>query len=217
MSMIHLRCQPLDDLLAGGIESGIITKIYGEAGSGKTNLCLQATRECARQGHKVAYIDTEGVSGERLRQLCGKTDYKNILDNILFFNPQSFDIQEEIINDVITRNDICLIIVDTFNMLYRIRLEKNRENALRSFIRQMTTLQLAARQKDIYIIVVEQVFTDKNGEIKPFTHRDSEHMVKTSIRLERKGIGERQATIMKHRFLPEASKATFKITNDGLK
>ena len=67
MNILSLGCQSLDALLGGGLESGIITRVYGEAGTGKTNLCLQAARECVLSGKKVAYIDTEGVSVERIR------------------------------------------------------------------------------------------------------------------------------------------------------
>ena len=83
MKRLPLKCKPLDDLLGGGIESKTITKIFGEAGSGKTNLCLQASRECANNGRKVAYIDTEGVSLERLDQMCKDYSYEKILENIL--------------------------------------------------------------------------------------------------------------------------------------
>jgi DNA repair protein RadB len=34
-------CESLDSLLGGGFESGIITQLYGEAGTGKTNIALQ--------------------------------------------------------------------------------------------------------------------------------------------------------------------------------
>lgn len=212
MKTLQLGCKPLDKLLGGGIESGIITKIYGEAGTGKTNLCLQASRECASIGYKVAYIDTEGVSVERLSQICTDYDYKKILENILFFSPTSFDDQEKMINDAIKLKDLGLIIVDTLNLLYRVKLEEDMEGAIRSFIRQMTNLQIAAREKDFYAIVAEQVYTDKNGNIKPFTNRDTAYMVKTLIKLEKIGIGERQATIMKHRSQPEGKKTLFKIS-----
>ncbi len=52
-------------------------------------------------------------------------------------------------------------------------------------------MQMAARKKDIFILISEQVYTDKNGEIKPFTHRETEHIIKTSIKLEKIGIGKR--------------------------
>ena len=217
MSTLKLGCKPLDDLLGGGIESGIITKTYGEAGAGKTNLCLQASRECVSAGGKVAYIDTEGVSIERLDQICTTNyDYKKILGNVLFFSPASFENQEKMINDVIKIKDVELIVVDTINMFYRVNLEDDIESAMRSFIRQVANLQIAAREKDLYVILTEQVYTDKNGNIKPFTNRDTEHMAKTIIKLEKTGIGERQATIMKHRSQPEGKKAFFKICEAGL-
>ena len=216
MKSLKLGCKPLDDLLGEGIESGIITKIYGETGTGKTNVCLQASREYAKTGKKVAYIDTEGVSIERLRQICTNYDFKKILDNILFFSPKSYKEQEKMITDVIKIDEVNLIIVDTINLFYRITLEDDKEGTMRGFTRQMANLQIATREKDLFIIVVEQVYTDKNGEIRPFTNRDTEHMIKTVIKLEKKGVGERQATIIKHRSQPEDKKACFKITATGL-
>jgi len=217
MSILRTDCKPLDDLLGGGIESGIITKTYGEAGTGKTNLCLQISRECAISSNKVAYIDTEGVSIERLNQICSKNhDYKKILDRILFFRPSSFEKQEKMIRDAIQIKDIGLIVVDTINMFYRIDLESDIEKAKRSFTRQVTNLQIAAREKDIYVVLSEQVYTDKSGIIKPFTNRDTEHMIKTIIKLDKTGINERQALIIKHRSQPEEKKTFFKITKTGL-
>ena len=217
MSSLKLGCKPLDDLLGDGIESGIITKTYGEAGAGKTNLCLQVSRECVVEGRKVAYIDTEGVSVERLKQMCTDNyDYKKILDNILFFSPASFENQEKMIHDAIKIKDIGLIVVDTINMFYRVNLEDDIEGAMRSFTRQVANLQIAAREKNLYVVLTEQVYTDKNGDIKPFTNRDTEHMAKTIIKLEKTGIGERQATVMKHRSQPEGKKAFFKISASGL-
>ena len=216
MKSLKLGCKPLDDLLGEGIESGIITKIYGETGTGKTNVCLQASREHAKAGKKVAYIDTEGVSIERLRQICTNYDFKKILDNILFFSPNSYKEQEKMITNVIKIDEVNLIIVDTINLFYRINLEHDKEGTMRSLTRQMANLQIATREKDLFIIVVEQVYTDKNGEIRPFTNRDTEHMIKTVIKLEKKGVGERQVTIIKHRSQPEDKKACFKITATGL-
>ncbi len=216
MKSLKIGCKPLDDLLGEGIESGTITKIYGETGTGKTNVCLQASRECTKAGNKVAYIDTEGVSIERLRQICTNYDFKKILDNILFFSPNSYKQQEKMITDVIKIDEVNLIIVDTINLFYRINLENDKEGTMRGFTRQMANLQIATREKDLFIIVVEQVYTDKNGEIRPFTNRDTEHMIKTAIKLEKKGVGERQATIIKHRSQPEDKKACFKITATGL-
>ena len=68
---MHLKsgCLAIDDLLGGGFEGGCVTVLFGEGGSGKTNVCLQLARNCVLEGRKVVYIDTEGVSPERLRQI----------------------------------------------------------------------------------------------------------------------------------------------------
>lgn len=216
MERLQLKCKPLDDLLGGGIEGNAITEIHGEAGSGKTNLCLQASREYASKGKKVAYIDSEGVSLERLDQMCKEYDSKSILSNILFFSPSSLDEQEKMINNAINIKEVGLIVVDTINLFYRINLEDDKEGTMRSFTRQIANLQIAARKEELYVIVAEQVYTDKNGDIKPFTNRDVEHVVKTIIKLEKAGIGKRQATIIKHRSQPEGKKASFAITSTGL-
>lgn len=216
MTQLPLDCPPLDELLGGGLEQGIITRIYGEAGSGKTNFCLQAARQCILSGKKVGYIDTEGVSIERIKQICNDYDFKKILRDILFFTPDSFESQEQMVCDAITTKGIGLIIIDTITMFYRLNLEQDKESAIRSFTRQITNLQVAARQKNLIVVITEQVYTDKAGEVKPFTNRDAEHMTKTILRFDRKGIGLREAIIMKHRSQPEGNKTCFRIGAGGL-
>ena len=216
MNRLKLKCKPLDDLLGGGIEFQTITEIYGEAGSGKTNICLQATREIALKNKKTAYIDCEGVSLERLKQICTNYDFKKILNNILFFNPSSLDEQEKMIKNAIKIKDLGMIVFDTFNMFYRIKLEEDEKIASRSLNRQITNLQLAARKKNIPVMIAGQVYTSEDGEIKPFAGRGIEHMAKTILRLEKIGTGKRQATIIKHRSIPEGKKTFFTITGTGL-
>lgn len=216
MNYLKTDCKPLDTLLNGGLEQSIITKIYGEAGTGKTNLCLQLSRECAKNGKKVAYIDTEGVSIQRIIQICSDLNYDEILSRIVFFNPSSMDEQESMIKEALKIKNLGLIIVDTINLFYRINLEDDKEASMRSFTRQIASLQIGSREKKIVAVIVEQVFTDKNGIIKPFTNRDTEHMVKAIIKLEKVDLGVRQATIIKHRSEPEEKKTIFKITKKGL-
>ncbi len=69
MERIPLGCPQFDRLLGGGIEKGSVTLFYGKAGAGKTNVCLQIARNIATRGQRVAYIDTEGLSSDRLGQV----------------------------------------------------------------------------------------------------------------------------------------------------
>ncbi|RKX96613.1 MAG: DNA repair and recombination protein RadB [Spirochaetes bacterium] len=216
MKRLKLECKPLDVLLEGGFEYQSITEIYGEAGTGKTNICLQAARECSLLGKKTAYIDSEGVSIERLQQISEGYNFKKIFSKIIFLNPVSLKNQERIIKNTEKINNLGLIVLDTFNMFHRIELEEDEKTANRSLNRQITNLQLIARKKDIPVIIAGQVYTSESGEIKPFAGRGIEHMAKTVIRLDKIGVGRRQATIIKHRSIPEGKKTVFTITQTGL-
>ncbi|KYK27437.1 DNA repair and recombination protein RadB [Thermoplasmatales archaeon SG8-52-1] len=216
MKHLRLRCKPIDDLLGGGIESDSITEIYGEPGTGKTNLCLQASRECSNIGKKVAYIDSQGVSSERFKQICSDSDCKYVLSNILFFNPSSFKEQEKMIKTAINLENLGLVILDTYNSFYRLMLEDDEKFADRSLNRQITELQIASVEKNIYVIISGQVYSTENDDVRPFGGRNIEHMVKTIIKLEKIGKGTRQATIIKHQTQPKDKKAIFSITSKGL-
>ncbi|KYK34226.1 MAG: DNA repair and recombination protein RadB [Thermoplasmatales archaeon SG8-52-3] len=216
MNHLKINCQPLDVLLGGGIESKSITEIYGEPGSGKTNFCLQAARECAANGKIVAYIVSNGLSLERLNQLCNDIDSKKIFSKILFFKPSSLNQQEEMINNAMKIKNLGLIILDTFNLLYRLTLESDEKFADRSLNRQITDLQVAARRKNIFVIISGQVYSTKNDDVKPFAGKGIQRIVKTILKLEKIGIGKRQATIIKHPSQEIGRKAVFKITSKGL-
>ena len=216
MNRLKIKCPPLDNLLDGGIENRSITEIYGEAGSGKTNFCLQASRECASTGKKVAYIDSDGVSLERLNQLCKDCDSKKIFTQILFFNPSSLKQQEEMIKNAIKIKNLGLIVLDTFNLFYRLILEDDEKFAIRSLNRQITELQICAMKKNIYVIITGQVYSTENNDVKPFAGKGIDHIAKTIIKLEKIGIGKRLATIIKHRSQPEGKKAVFTIAAKGL-
>ena len=216
MKRLQLKCKPLDDLLNGGLESKTILEIYGEAGTGKTNICLQAAREYASIDGKVAYIDSDGKSVERLKQICDGYDYNKILKNILFSKPLSFEEQEKMIIDAVKLENIGLFIVDTFNRFYITKLENDEEGANRSLNRQLTNLQLAARENNIYVIITGQVYSTEDDDVKPFAGRVVEHMITIILKLEKTGVGKKQATIIKHRSQPKGKKAFFKITAKGL-
>lgn len=216
MNRLKINCTPLDDLLGGGIESKQITEIYGEPGSGKTNFCLQASRECANNGRIVTYIISDGLSLERLNQICSDFDSKQIFTRILFFKPSSLKQQEEMIKNAIKIKNIGLIVLDTFNLFYRLALENDEKFADRSLNRQITDLQLAAMKKNIFVIISGHVYSTKNDDVKPFAGKGIERIVKTILKFEKIGVGKRQATIIKHPSQNIGKKTVFKITGKGL-
>jgi len=211
---LPLDCS-LDKLLEGGIEAGIITEIYGEGGTGKTNICIQAAKKCIENGKRVVYIDTEGISKERLLQVFKD---KKKLEKILFFFPFSLKEQEEMVEKAI-KIDAGIIILDSANLFYRLEMNEDEARATRSLTKQLVTLQIEARKKNIPVIITSQVYS-AGDDIKPFAGRSIDHIAKTIIKIEKAGTEngreKRKATIVKHRSLPEGKSIYFFITEDGI-
>lgn len=210
----------LDDLLQGGLEGGAITLFFGEAGSGKTNICLQVARNVALSGKKVVYIDTEGVSLERLQQIAGD-DYEEVMKNILFFEPHSFDDQEKFVEKAAklaeSSLEVGVIILDSATIHYRLTRNDEEKGIRKSLSPQLAKLLAVARSKDVPIVLTSQVYTDlEKGTFEPLGGHVLLHNAKAILRLEKVGTGTRRAVIVKHRHLEEGKKAEFKLTKTGV-
>jgi DNA repair protein RadB len=210
----------LDDLLEGGLEGGAITLFFGEAGSGKTNICLQIASLVAASGKKVIYIDTEGVSLERLKQIAGD-QYEDVMKNILFFEPQSFDEQEKFVDKAVklaeSSLEVGVMILDSATIHYRLTRNDEEKGIRKSLSPQLAKLLAAARTKDIPVILTSQVYTDiEKGTFEPLGGHVLLHNAKAIIRLDKIGTSSRRAVIIKHRHLEEGRKADFKLTKDGV-
>ncbi len=208
-------------MLNGGIEKGCITEIYGEAGSGKTNICLSTAINVARKNEYVIYVDTEGVSMERFSQLGGNEE---IAKKILFYRAYKFSHQTEIIERAVNliekRGDISLLIVDSMTEFYRA--ERGVEEDISSKKRgslawQLSLLNSIARKKNVAVLITNQVYLDTTTkEIKPIGGHTLHHNAKAIIFLRKIGNGYREAVLMKHRSLPEGLVARFVIGENGL-
>lgn len=219
---ISTGCSAIDSLLKGGIEPGTITCLYGGGGTGKTNLCLQLTRNIALDGKKVVYIDTEGVSAERLEQISGKKS-KVVMKNTLFFRAHSFKEKEGSLNEaeklVFSNNmDVGLVIIDSFTIFYRTLISDSEERDISKRLgRQMVKLLRMARKKDIPVVITTQVYhSQKDDTDKPLGGHILYHNSKTLIKLEDIGPHIRKSTLIKHRSAAEKTSVRFKITQDGL-
>ncbi len=217
---LPIGCESLDKLLHGGIDAKVITLIYGEAGSGKTNVCLQLARNVCLQNRKVIYIDTEGVSLERLEQICGD-DFKNIVKNILFSEPYSFNEQEKMVDKAARLAEgsanIGLIILDTATMHYRLTRTDEEKGERKSLTTQLIKLLSIARKKNIPVVLTSQVYTDiDKGTYEPLGGHALLHNAKVIIRLEKIGQNLRRAVVMKHQHLAEGRSAEFKLTGRGV-
>ena len=213
---IPLGCSQFDRLLGGGIESGSVTLLYGEAGAGKTNVCLQIARNVAIQGKKVAYIDTEGLSSDRLLQVFAGNEES--IKNLLIFQVHSFEEQSDRIdkiNKLAASGTISLVVIDSLTMFYRLNHD---DNATRNdFIRQTEVLLNTARQYELAIMITSQVYSNlSSGGVEFLGGHALHHNAKTIIRLDKRNEGRRVAVIMKHRSLPEGRSAPYRLTETGI-
>lgn len=212
-------CEGLDRLLGGGFESGIITQIYGESGTGKTNIAIQLAVQAVARGLRVIFIDTEGFSPERFRQIAGE-GAKEIASRILIFEPLSLEQQHTSIREAsrIAGREVGLLVLDSATSLYRVLLENKDNRAVRRALSlQMGELQEIARRHRMPVLITNQVYMEiETGKLRPIGGTCLEHLSKAIISLEKAGEGLRRARIAKHRSQPEGETAEFRITSRGV-
>lgn len=208
-------------MLGGGVETGIVTQLYGGSGSGKTNICIQLAVECVKSGKKVIFIDTEGFSGDRFKQIAGE-EAKKIAGEIIIYEPASFEQQYSAITDIekLMNEKIGLIILDSAALFYRLGLQddSNEENVAirRELVNQIGILHGMARKYGVSVVITNQVYKDiATGELCPVGGNAFEHLSKTIILLDKTGTSKRKATLRKHRSKCEGVFCEFRLTDKG--
>ncbi len=210
----------LDLLIGGGLEVRTITQFYGEPASGKSTLCMIAAVACLRAGQTVIFIDSEGFSIERFRQIAGK-DTEEIADRLFLFEPLDFEHQGTMIAEadkVLKTKKPGLLVMDSATALYRTDLEKGRDS-IQMLTRQMIQLLGYSKRYEIPVIITNQVYMDtvKNTYFG-LGGTALEHLSKVIIRLEKTDIpGFRRARLVKHRSQPEGAYFDYEITGDGIR
>ena len=114
--------QDFDDWLKGGFEAGGITELYGEYGSGKSQLCHILSVQ--NLGNTI-FMDTEGTfRPERIKEIvqARNGDYNEVLGRMKICKIYSAQNLERIVNNLanyVEEFDAKLVIVDSIIALHR--------------------------------------------------------------------------------------------------
>lgn len=214
-------CAALDALLGGGLEPGALTEVHGEAGAGKTNLALQAVCSAARAGGRTLYLDTEGLSLERLAQIAGE-DLAGVRQRLLVWAVHDPAEQAGAVARAArvakATPDVRLVVLDSATLLYRVQLaDGDGVQHRRALLRQLHGLHAAARQRGLAVLLTNQVFSEP-GEagVHGLGGHALRHLAGTVLRIERAGQpGERRATLVKHRARAEGASVALRLEARG--
>jgi len=235
MSMI--RCttgsSSLDGILGGGVETGAITELIGEYGTGKTQICFtlsvtaQLPEEGGGLGGRVCVIDTEGTfHPERIIQIAeGKDiDPRRALEGILVarcYNSDHLSILIDSLPMLCEEEGISLVIVDSMighfrgEYIGRENLSK-RQQKLGSCLHRLIRL---AEISNVAVVVTNQVlatpsvvYGDPN---RPTGGHVMAHACTHRVYLRKGKKNTRLARVIDSPCLPEV-KIRFAITGGGV-
>jgi DNA repair protein RadB len=211
----------IDRLLGGGLEGDSVTEIYGEGGSAKSLFCLEVGARVAREGRWVLYIDTEGVSVDRLRAIAGD-GLEKLLKRFLLSTPKSLEEQGRAVATACAlaregKRPVGLVVVDSATFYYRLSLSGSDEDDARQALSlELADLVVTALETPVPVLITNQVWRSvTQGTLEPLGGSFLNHAAKTILRFDRLPGARRRAVLIKHRSLPEGS-AEFRITNSGL-
>ncbi len=152
----------IDESIGGGLHPGSINLIYGEPETGKSTLAMQFAMNCAKQHHKVLFIDCDRTfSIRRFSQLTSEKPVETA-ELIILATPKDFCEQATIIeslSDYVT-SSFGLVVIDTFTSLYRLRISESPSRAFelnRELNRQLAILAQTAKTEKIAVLMTSQV------------------------------------------------------------
>jgi len=213
---------PIDGLLGGGIPTGVITHVYGEAASGKTTLAMQAAGNLSAEGYQTLYLDCDGrFSFERFSQLFQDED---LLERLTLIVPRSLDEQTEMVSilEAYVSGRTRLVVVDTIASNYRSELSPETHfSRYREVVEKQLPemLGLCRRRRNLAVLLLNQVVSrigDGEGNTVPSMGDGISKFCQVTLRLSGtrlRSVGV--AEIVEH-FLDLKGRVFYRITGRGL-
>jgi RecA/RadA recombinase len=115
MTTVSTGSKALDALLGGGVRTGMVTDVYGESGSGKSQLCFTLCANCVKDDSRAMFVDTAGTfRPERIVEISGSP---GALDRITFVRALTTLDQANAVKRI-ADIDPRLVVVDTVTSLF---------------------------------------------------------------------------------------------------
>ena len=211
-----------------------MTEVFGEFGSGKTQLAhqlcvnIQMPTEKGGLGAKGIYVDTENTfRPERIRDMAIGLDLDPVktLQNVLYIRSYNTDQQiliAEKAEKKIEEENVRLMVIDSLTSHFRAEYVgrgalANRQQKLN---RHLLTLHRIADLNDLAIFVTNQVLARPDiffgDPTRPIGGHVLAHSATTRVYLRKSKGGKRIARIFDSPNLPEAE-AVFMITGQGIR
>ena len=173
--IFSIGSKKIDRFLLGGIRSGVLTDIFGESSSGKSQFCFSL---CANilKNHKldIIFVDTNGTfRPERIIEIIGDQNNISILDSIKYIRPFTFFQQNE---SLIKIEEIRpkVVIVDSIASLIAVEYDLMSRSLV--FMKYLHKLSLLAIKYNIAVIFTNTIRNNinqiKNGETKQDTGKE---------------------------------------------
>jgi DNA repair protein RadB len=204
----------------GGLHTGPLTHVYGEAAAGKTTFALQFVAVAYRLDYGTIYINAEITSPvERLEQITGHA-YGELESMVKILVPRGFSEQGALIDDLdlYIRKDTKLVIIDTLTRFYRLELEDKATNFTnhRELNRQAGILKGLARKHDVAVVVLNQVRAQmkETGDFEPVAKNILDYWSDYSFKM-RVGKDQGSRTIKRIRPEGEPSDCRLYLTDRG--
>jgi DNA repair protein RadA len=224
----------LDRILGGGLEAGAVTEVFGEFGSGKSQLAhqlsvnVQLPRERGGLEGEAVYIDTEGTfRPERIVQMATALalDPARTLERIHAARALTTDHQlllADKVEEICGRRPVRLVVVDSVSALFRTEFCGRGTLAERQqkLGRHIARLHEIAERRNAVVLVTNQVQARPDvmfgDPTRPVGGHVLGHAVTVRVYLKKGKDEARIARLIDHPCLPPGS-ATIKITEEGVR
>jgi len=184
---VPFNVDQLDEMSKGGFETQSLYEVYGDEGSGKTQMSMTAAAEYLGKGHGVMFIDCEGAFDiERFEEICKARNITYDEEKLryhLYSDESELERGIQNMTPELIEHDVRLIVVDGLVGLMRLAFEGRgelgeRQIELKGILKYLRNLSILL---NVSMVITNQVTANPDGfgaKVKPIGGHILGHYVK---------------------------------------